>query len=86
MKAAGQGGIPCTFMVKDGIIMWMGHPIELDSIVTLVNSGNYDVAAARKAITERNHKSDSAMAVFQKTFKQYEKAVAEKNMKMQFKY
>lgn len=78
MKAAGQNGIPCTFMVKDGIILWMGHPIELDSIVKVVNSGHYDVMAARNARIEKDKKSDSAMAPFQKLFGAYEKATKEK--------
>ncbi|HEX6432009.1 MAG TPA: TlpA disulfide reductase family protein [Niastella sp.] len=78
MKAAGQGGIPCTFIVKDGVILWIGHPIELDSIVKVVNSKDYDVAATRKVIDERNRKSDSAMAGFTKIYKSYETAIAEK--------
>lgn len=28
MKAAGQGGIPCAFIVKDGKIAWIGHPMN----------------------------------------------------------
>jgi tetratricopeptide (TPR) repeat protein len=78
MKAAGQGGIPCSFMVKDGIILWVGHPIELDSVVNVVMSGNYDVAATRKKLEERNEKSDSAMAPFQSLYKAYEQAIADK--------
>ena len=77
MKAAGQEGIPCTFMVKDGVILWMGHPVELDSIVTVVNSGNYDVMAARNARIERDRKNDSASAPFQRIYGAYEKAVKE---------
>lgn len=78
MKAAGQGGIPCTFIVKDGIILWMGHPIELDSVVNVVMSGNYDAAAARKKLQEKNEQSDAAAAPFQNLMKDYEKAVADK--------
>jgi thiol-disulfide isomerase/thioredoxin len=47
MKAAGQEGIPCSFMVKDGIILWIGHPINLDSVIEVVNSGKYDPVAVR---------------------------------------
>jgi thiol-disulfide isomerase/thioredoxin len=48
MKAAGEGGIPFSFMVKNGTIMWMGHPAQLDSIIIAVKSPSYDVIAARK--------------------------------------
>lgn len=79
MKAAGQGGIPCTFIVRDGILLWMGHPVELDSVVDVVSDKNYDVAAARKAYLDKEKKSDSANDGFTKVFKAYEAAVAEKN-------
>lgn len=78
MKAAGQGGIPCSFMVKDGIILWIGHPIELDSVVNVVMSGHYDVAATKKALQEKNEQSDSAALPFQNLYKAYEKAIADK--------
>lgn len=48
MKAAGQGGIPTSIMVKDGVIQWIGHPVHLDSIYNLVMHGNYNVAEERK--------------------------------------
>lgn len=28
MKAAGRGGIPCAFIVKDNKIAWIGHPMD----------------------------------------------------------
>jgi thiol-disulfide isomerase/thioredoxin len=31
MEPAGQGGIPCTFIVgRDGKIAWIGHPVAMD--------------------------------------------------------
>ncbi|SFD22648.1 Thiol-disulfide isomerase or thioredoxin [Chitinophaga sp. CF118] len=78
MEAAGQDGIPCSFMVKDGIILWMGHPIELDSVVKVVMSGNYDVAATKKKLQEKTEQADSAMVPFQNLYKAYEKAIADK--------
>lgn len=48
MVAAGQEGIPCTFMIKNGTILWIGHPIELDSMINLVQTGKYDVIAEKK--------------------------------------
>lgn len=55
MKAAGQSGIPCSFMIKNGTIMWIGHPAELDSMISIVQDSRYDIAAARK-------RSDAAKA------------------------
>ena len=50
LKAAGQNGIPCAFVVSKGKIMWIGHPASLkqetlDSII----AGTFDVAGALKA-------------------------------------
>ncbi|MGN8038707.1 TlpA family protein disulfide reductase [Chitinophaga sp. 22321] len=72
MKAAGQDGIPCTIMVKDGIILWMGHPIELDSIVNIVLAGKYDMETAKREKAEKDRQNDSAMAPFTNVFKRYE--------------
>ena len=34
MKAAGQGGIPCSFVVdKDGKIAYIGHPMYLGLVI-----------------------------------------------------
>ncbi len=78
MKAAGHEGIPTTIMVKDGIILWMGHPIELDSVVNLVQSGKYDPVASKKAQEEKDRISDSITAPFKKVFGRYEALVKEK--------
>lgn len=77
MKAAGQEGIPCTIMVKDGTILWMGHPIELDSVVNVVLSGKYDMEASKKAREEKERANDSLTAPFRKIFSRYEILVKE---------
>lgn len=45
MLPYGQNGIPATFLVKDRKIIWIGHPIHLDSVMTSVISGKYDLGA-----------------------------------------
>ena len=30
LKAASQDGIPTAFLVKGGVVRWIGHPNELD--------------------------------------------------------
>lgn len=48
MKAAGQNGIPCAFIVgKSGLVEWIGHPIEIDEpLEAIVNDSNDDDPAA----------------------------------------
>jgi len=48
MAAAGEGGIPASFIVgKDGRIAWIGYPANLDEVLQQVLAGKFDVAAAR---------------------------------------
>jgi thiol-disulfide isomerase/thioredoxin len=45
MEASGQAGIPTSFVVgKDGKIVWIGHPSQLDSVLERVIAGTYDPA------------------------------------------
>ncbi len=52
MKAAGQSGIPATFVVnKQGKIVWIGHPMSLkEQVLEEIITGRYDVA---KAVAEK---------------------------------
>jgi len=43
MRAAGQNGIPTSFVVgKDSKIEWIGHPMELDAILKAVVEDSWD--------------------------------------------
>jgi thiol-disulfide isomerase/thioredoxin len=47
MRAAGQNGIPCAFIVgKDGHVEWIGHPMRIDEPLAAVVNDNYDREAA----------------------------------------
>ncbi len=59
MKAAGQGGIPCCFVVdKETKIAFIGHPMFLDVVLPKVVAGTWnikeDVAAVDKIEKEVN--------------------------------
>ncbi|MGV3615396.1 MAG: redoxin domain-containing protein [Fimbriimonas sp.] len=48
MKAADEGGIPTSFIVgKDGKLAWIGHPMNLEKVLSEVVDDKFDVAAAR---------------------------------------
>ncbi len=84
MKAAGQLGIPSTFMIKNQKIIWIGHPIALDSILPLVISGQYDMENYKKGFDSKTEKLARMMETY-KSFiepaqaaikaKEYEKAI-----------
>lgn len=47
MRAAGQSGIPCAFVVgRDGAVEWIGHPMRIDEPLARIVSGEWDRAAA----------------------------------------
>lgn len=53
MDAAGQGGIPCAFIVgKAGGIEWIGHPVEIDGPLKQIVDGSWDSALAKKSAAE----------------------------------
>jgi thiol-disulfide isomerase/thioredoxin len=65
MIAAGQNGIPCSFLVRDSTILWIGHPVQLDSIIQVVLDGKYDIGQELKRkqeISARSRNSHSALA------------------------
>jgi thiol-disulfide isomerase/thioredoxin len=45
LKAAGENGIPAAFIVRDGKVAWIGHPMEIDGALAKVASGDYDLEA-----------------------------------------
>lgn len=53
LTAAGQKGIPCVFIVREGKIYWIGSPFDMDEPLAAIVAGKYDldkaVAEARLA-------------------------------------
>ncbi len=46
MKAANQDGIPTAFVIEHKKVVWIGHPMEMDSVLSEVVSGKFNAAAA----------------------------------------
>lgn len=62
MAAAGQRGIPSAFIVNgEGVIAWIGHPMDgFDEALAKVVEGKFDIAAA-KAEAEKQAKEEAEM-------------------------
>jgi len=80
MKSTGQDGIPTAFLVKDGTLLWIGHPMgALEGVIDRLLAGKYDTATAKseaahlnlKAVEDekRAAKQDAAMAPAEAAFK-----------------
>jgi hypothetical protein len=48
MAAAKQNGVPTAFIVKDGVIAWIGSPFALQTPLAQLAEGRLDIAASRK--------------------------------------
>lgn len=61
MEAAGQGGIPCSFLIDgSGTIAYIGHPMKIDQILEQVLDNKHDIkalAADAKRIKELEMRS-----------------------------
>jgi len=53
MTAAGQGGIPCSFVIdKQGKVAYIGHPMNLDLVLENVVAGTWDTKADNAFLAE----------------------------------
>lgn len=76
MEAAGEGGIPTAFIVgKDGVIEWIGHPMEMDGPLEQIVDGKWDRAKYIKQRKERQAIEEALPEVFAfMESKKYDKA------------
>lgn len=81
MRAAGQNGIPCAFIVKDGTVNWIGHPMSMDKPLEQVVDGTFDVAAFKADFEKQQAAQKAAMEAQKKLgadIKAGDKAAVEK--------
>lgn len=64
MIAAGQNGIPSTFLLKNDRIIWIGHPIKLDSMIELSIAGKYDMEDFKQQFNRSKARNKAMMAKF----------------------
>ncbi len=64
MMAARQGGIPTAFIVNgDGLIAWIGHPMEMDKPLQQVIDGKWNVKDARDAALKQVQSAEKLAAL-----------------------
>ncbi|RYG63828.1 redoxin domain-containing protein, partial [bacterium] len=74
MDAAGQNGIPTAFVIKEGKVAWVGHPMSLDAPLASIKAGTYDMAAAKAkfdADAEKARKERETYLAFNAIGEQY---------------
>ncbi|MFM7051491.1 MAG: TlpA family protein disulfide reductase [Planctomycetota bacterium] len=79
MKAAGQNGIPCAFIVRGGKIRWIGNPLDpkFDEVLLGVISGRYSPELMAKAEPVLKAARDAAkLKNFRDAYKHYDAVIA----------
>lgn len=62
MDAAGRNGIPCAFIVKEGKIAWVGHPMEMEEPLAQIKAGTFDTATFKAKFDKEAEEQEKAMA------------------------
>ena len=84
LKPAGINGIPSTFVIKENKIIWIGHPIKLDSTLELIFNGTYDMAAAKAEYEKRSAASRKMIADMRAAQEPVTAALKAKDYKLAF--
>lgn len=62
MQAAGQNGIPSAFIVKDSVIQWVGHPMEMEKPLAEVKAGTFDLKSFKATFDKQAEENRAQMA------------------------
>lgn len=84
LKAAGQNGIPSTFIIKNEKIIWMGHPLALDTTLPKIMNGSYNMQAFKVAYEKRAEASRKQMAGMKAAMEPVNAALKAKDYKKAF--
>jgi len=71
MSAAEEHGIPTAFVVHDGKIAWIGHPMEMDQPLAKITAGEWDPSAQAKTRLVAKTKERKVTAVQNKIYAPY---------------
>lgn len=84
LKAAGINGIPSTFIIKDQKIIWMGHPVSLDTTLPRILDGSYDMQAFKVTYEKKAEASRKQMAGMKAAMEPVQAALKAKEYKKAF--
>ena len=71
MKAAEENGIPAAFIVQDGKIAWIGHPMSMDKPLAQIVAGEWKPGEMAETRLAEKTKEKKMMAVQAKVFTPY---------------
>ncbi|WP_165229374.1 TlpA family protein disulfide reductase [Aquisphaera insulae] len=69
LEAAAENGIPTAFVIKDGKIAWIGHPMSMDEPLVKITAGDWDPKAKAAERLAAKAQEKKMMAVQAKVIK-----------------
>jgi thiol-disulfide isomerase/thioredoxin len=72
MKAAEENGIPAAFVIHDGKIAWIGHPMNMDEPLAKITAGEWNTADMAKTRLAKKIEQKKVAAVQQRIYKPYQ--------------
>jgi len=69
MAASGSNGVPTTFIVKDRVVQWIGHPMNLEEKLDEVIAGTYDLEKAKASFKMREAEAAKNIEIINATEK-----------------
>lgn len=79
LNAAGQTGIPVTFVIKNGVVQWIGHPMFLEKILASIVDGTYDSAPVKLEYDRKMISELSSRGTFQLEMGKIDALIAKKD-------
>lgn len=81
MEAAGRDGIPASFVVKDGRILWIGHPSGLDKVLEEIRKGTYNLSTQAQTLKQETVERQASSKFIEGLEKELDAALAAKDYK-----
>lgn len=79
MEASGQQGIPASFIIKGGQIVWIGHPHVIEKTIDEILAGTYNMTAFAEKFNADRKKSMEKTEPLIKLMKSVEESVKAKD-------
>ena len=79
MEASGQQGIPASFIIKGGQIVWIGHPHVIEKTIDEILGGTYNMTAFAEKFNADRKKSMEKTEPLIKLMKSVEESVKAKD-------
>jgi thiol-disulfide isomerase/thioredoxin len=72
MNAADENGIPAAFVIRDGKIAWIGHPMNMDEPLAKITAGEWNTADMAKTRLAEKARAKKAIAIQNKIYRPYQ--------------